>query len=211
MGGKLQAQEVGIASFYHDYFHGRKTASGITFDNHKMYAAHKSLPFGTVLRVTNPDTEKSVIVEVVDRGPYVRGRVLDLSYAAAKELGFIRKGITDVIYEILPEDSGTDTVTPYVLNPDAFLTLQFPDSNIYNEFGVKVGVFENTETVLEKARELSDEYDFPVMMENFALNGRTMYRLFLGRFREEDEAVTLFSAISKHYPESSVVQFSAMK
>src|SRR5690606_14367330 len=131
---------------------------------------------GTVLRVTNPDTEKSVIVEVVDRGPYIRGRVLDLSYAAAKELGFIRKGVSKVVYEILPEDynSDTNTVLPYTFNPDAFLSLYFPDS-ILDEYGVKIGAFEKTEDALEKARELSDEYDFPIMMENFALNGRTMY------------------------------------
>jgi rare lipoprotein A len=93
------AQEVGIASFYHHYFNGKKTANGEIFDNNKMTCAHKNLPFGTMLKVTNSQNDQSVIVRVNDRGPYVKGRVLDLSFAAAKILGFVNKGTTTVIYE----------------------------------------------------------------------------------------------------------------
>ncbi|MBN1970848.1 MAG: septal ring lytic transglycosylase RlpA family protein [Candidatus Delongbacteria bacterium] len=80
------------ASFYGSKFHGKKTASGEMFDMYKMTAAHKTLPFGTELLVTSLDTKKSVKVVVNDRGPFISGRDLDLSYAAAKELGIINKG-----------------------------------------------------------------------------------------------------------------------
>jgi len=75
-------KENAHASYYHDKFDGRKTASGIRFNNNKLTAAHKKLPFGTKLKVTNERNNKSVIVEVIDRGPFVNGRELDLSKKA---------------------------------------------------------------------------------------------------------------------------------
>jgi peptidoglycan lytic transglycosylase len=83
----------GLASFYADKYNGRRTSSGEVFDQRKLTAAHKSLPFGTKLKVTNPDNGRSVIVTVNDRGPFVRGRVLDLSKAAASKIGLIGKGV----------------------------------------------------------------------------------------------------------------------
>jgi len=82
----------GVASFYGGKFHGRQTANGETFDMYAYTAAHKSLPFNTWLRVTNLDNGHQVEVRINDRGPYVKGRVLDLSYAAARTLGMIKTG-----------------------------------------------------------------------------------------------------------------------
>lgn len=80
-------EQVGVASWYGNRFHGRRTANGERYNMHAYTAAHKSLPFGTILRVTNLDNDKSILVRVNDRGPYVRGRVIDLSRAAAEEIG----------------------------------------------------------------------------------------------------------------------------
>ena len=74
------------ASYYHDKFNGKKTASGKRFDNKKLSAAHRKFPFGTKLRITNEDNGKSVIVEVIDRGPFARGREIDLSKKAFMEI-----------------------------------------------------------------------------------------------------------------------------
>lgn len=84
--------ETGMISFYADKFHGRKTASGAVFDKNALTAAHKSLPFRTMVEVTNLENGRSVVVEVNDRGPYSDNRILDLSPAAAREIGMIRKG-----------------------------------------------------------------------------------------------------------------------
>ncbi len=92
---------IGKASFYHDKFNGRKTSNGEIFDNHKFTCAHKTLPFGTMLKVTNTDTGQSVIVKVNDRGPFVRGRVLDLSKAAARQIGMISDGVATVKAEVM--------------------------------------------------------------------------------------------------------------
>jgi peptidoglycan lytic transglycosylase len=95
----VAAAQVGSASFYHPALDGRKTASGATFDNGLLTAAHRTLEFGTRVRVTNLMNFKSVIVTINDRGPFVKGRVIDLSRRAAAVLGFVRDGVTQVRIE----------------------------------------------------------------------------------------------------------------
>ena len=82
----------GVASYYGARFNGRRTANGERFDMNAMTAAHKTLPFGTKVRVTNPRTGKSVVVRINDRGPYAHGREIDVSRAAATQLGLIQRG-----------------------------------------------------------------------------------------------------------------------
>ncbi|ENW04759.1 MULTISPECIES: septal ring lytic transglycosylase RlpA family protein [Acinetobacter] len=89
----------GVASWYGRQFHGRKTASGETFDMNAMTAAHRSLPLNCYIRVTNKDNGKSVVVKVNDRGPFHGNRVLDLSYGAAKQLGMSSSGTGNVSIE----------------------------------------------------------------------------------------------------------------
>lgn len=92
------------ASYYHDRFNGRKTASGKRFDNKKLTAAHKKLPFGTKLRVTNPVNNKSVVVTVTDRGPFTRGREIDLTKKAFMEITHGKgRGFLNVNIEIVKE------------------------------------------------------------------------------------------------------------
>jgi len=93
--------EIGIASWYGNEFHGRPTSSGEIFDTNDMTAAHRTLPFGTHVMVTNLDNDRSVVVRINDRGPFVRGRVIDLSYAAARVLGMIGPGTARVRLEVL--------------------------------------------------------------------------------------------------------------
>jgi len=88
--------ESGVASYYAHKYHGRKTASGERFDMNDMTAAHKTLPFGTRVRVTNVSNGKSVTVRINDRGPFVKGRVIDLSLAAAKKLDMVNAGLAQV-------------------------------------------------------------------------------------------------------------------
>lgn len=82
----------GSASYYAAKFHGRRTASGEAFDNRAMTAAHRTLPFGSMVRVTNPASGKSVVVRINDRGPFIKGREIDVSRAAAEELGLVARG-----------------------------------------------------------------------------------------------------------------------
>jgi rare lipoprotein A len=103
MGAAREAPEYverGEASWYGPGFHGRKTASGERFDQQKLTAAHMELPLGTKAVVTNLENGRSVEVEINDRGPYVPGRAIDLSKAAARELGMIEAGVAPVLVEV---------------------------------------------------------------------------------------------------------------
>jgi len=97
----LQAQNLqkGKASFYAKSFNGRKTASGERLHSDSLTCAHRTYPFGTKLKVYNPANGRSIIVRVTDRGPFVRGRIIDLSWRAAKELDIISKGVAMVVVQ----------------------------------------------------------------------------------------------------------------
>ncbi|MEQ8757198.1 MAG: septal ring lytic transglycosylase RlpA family protein [Coleofasciculus sp. G1-WW12-02] len=99
--GSVRFQVKGIASWYGPGFHGNRSASGERFNQNALTAAHRSLPFGTNVRVTNLNNGRSVIVRINDRGPYARGRVIDLSAAAARVLGLLRTGVAPVQIEVL--------------------------------------------------------------------------------------------------------------
>jgi len=94
-------REEGVASWYGDFFHGRRTSSGDTYDMYKMTAAHKTLPLPTYVKVTNMENGLSVVLRINDRGPFVRGRIIDLSYVAAQKLKIVEKGTAAVEVEAL--------------------------------------------------------------------------------------------------------------
>ena len=110
----VQGQATGLASWYGPGFHGRLTANGETFDQSQLTAAHLTLPFNTQVRVTRFDNGQSIIVRINDRGPYVEGRIIDLSEAAARALGFIEEGVVEVLVEDLgpidPKDRAARSV-----------------------------------------------------------------------------------------------------
>jgi rare lipoprotein A len=98
---KHRHREFGVASFYGREWNGHRTASGERFDPNALTAAHRTLPFGTRVRVTNLDNGRQIVVRINDRGPFVRGRVLDLSRAAAKKLDFLATGTATVRIDVL--------------------------------------------------------------------------------------------------------------
>jgi rare lipoprotein A len=100
-GGWAGASQQGLASYYADKYHGRKTANSETFDVNAMTAAHRTLPFNTRVRVTNLKNDRSVVVRINDRGPFIEGRVIDLAPAAARKIDMIRDGVVPVKLEIL--------------------------------------------------------------------------------------------------------------
>ncbi len=109
----------GVASWYGPRFHGRKTANGEIYDMHDFTAAHLTLPLGTVIRVTNTENDRTTLVRVNDRGPYIEGRILDLSYSAAKALGVLGNGTANVKVEVVEGIRLTDsTVAENVASSD---------------------------------------------------------------------------------------------
>ncbi len=162
--------ETGIASWYGPEFHGRPTSSREIFDQNHLTAAHPSLPFGTLVLVTNLDNGRQVTVRINDRGPFVKGRIIDLSYAAARMLDMIGPGTARVRLEVVGFDREK--------------TIPAPSGYI-----LQVGSF----TSLENARALQQKLqkDFPgVFISTFQQDGRTFYRVRL-RASSESEARTL--------------------
>lgn len=97
--------QVGHASYYSTGFHGKRTANGSVFDQNAYTAAHKDLPMPSVVRVTNLENNRSVVVVVNDRGPFHKGRIIDLSHKAAQDLGMLRKGASKVKVDYLPHET----------------------------------------------------------------------------------------------------------
>lgn len=97
---------TGKASWYGRDFHNKKTASGINYDMYTFTAAHRTLPLGTVVKVTDQHNGKNVLVCITDRGPYVRGRIIDLSFAAAQRLDLEERGVSKVALEVLSDEKG---------------------------------------------------------------------------------------------------------
>jgi len=110
--GIVGAKETGLPAVYTDALHGHATASGQVYDKAKMTAAHKSLPYGTKVKVTNPKNNKSLVLRINDRGPTQAGRILDISSAAAARLGINRKVMREVTLEVVEVGSGKTTQQP---------------------------------------------------------------------------------------------------
>jgi rare lipoprotein A len=101
--GEPAFRQTGVASWYGPGFHGKRTASGERFDQNDLTAAHRKLPLGSEVKVTNLENGRAITVEINDRGPYVNGRVIDLSKAAARRLGIVDDGVAKVRIEATPQ------------------------------------------------------------------------------------------------------------
>lgn len=131
----IQAQEEGIASYYGNKFHGRRTSSGEIYDKDGYSCAHRTLPFGTWLKVTCLKNGKSTMVKVIDRGPFGHGRIIDLSYAAARDIGIIRSGIAKVKVNVVN------------MIDDAYHQLNIPHPFKENELVVRLSIIHNIDSI----------------------------------------------------------------
>lgn len=179
------SSEVGVASWYGPSFHGKPSASGELYDMWAFTAAHRTLPFGTWVRVTNIQTEKTVTVRINDRGPFIKGRIIDLSYAAARELAMIGKGTAKVALKIVsphnistPSIGASDgTLAPFWVQAGAFrtlmeaMTLKERLASLYEQVRVKtvnlpsgewhrvqVGIFYTKKSAQIAARALQNDF-----------------------------------------------------
>ncbi len=118
-----QEEQYGQASYYSDAYHGKKTASGAKYDKTKMTCAHNDYPFGSTIKVTHLENKKSVVVKVIDRGPYIKGRIVDLSRAAASKIGLINDGVAQVKVELVSSKGKSSELTAKGnKTPDAYST-----------------------------------------------------------------------------------------
>ena len=142
------------ASYYAEKYHGRKTANGETFNMYAMTCAHKTLPFGTILRVTNLKNNKTVDVRVNDRGPFVKGREIDVSKAAAQKLGMIKTGTANVRIEIVEKSSLVQVSKENPVKTVSYKSMPRASSDFWD---VQVASFSNRENANRLAQNLLKE------------------------------------------------------
>ncbi|TVQ86669.1 MAG: septal ring lytic transglycosylase RlpA family protein [Chromatiaceae bacterium] len=217
-------RERGLASWYGEPFHGRKTSSGEVYDMHRMTAAHRSLPLPTYVRVTNLENGRTAVVRINDRGPFVGERVIDLSYAAARKLGVVRNGTAQVeVVSVDPRDhggrvprrervaargapasrpamAGADVAVPTTAPQLAIATSQPAvatpgrDRAIY----VQAGAFGQRANAEALSRRLRGQLSAPVLLREPNRNaGAALYRVQIGPFSDQAEARTLIRELGR--------------
>jgi rare lipoprotein A len=173
----IHYREVGVASWYGEEFHGRKTANGEVYDMHGMTAAHRTLPFNTRVRITNLENGQQTELRINDRGPFVGGRIIDLSKTGASTLGLLGQGTAKVRVEAIGFAGGG---TP----------------SLEGIFAIQVAAFAERENAERMRAQLEKKYP-GVRMIVWESNWKRLYRLRLGNFRNETEARRYSDALRK--------------
>lgn len=203
--------QTGKASFYADKFEGHLTANGEKYRHSRLTAAHKTLPFGTRLRVTNLENSKTVEVVVNDRGPYVDGRIIDLSKSAAEALGFINQGLTEVKLEVIDSGDGKGGGLNVPIDHVAIDEKEFYSFNTKritpSGFGVQIGTFQELVNLMRLAENLKASYQKKVTVQVKVVNGVKYYGLLLGQFPSREKATTFRDQIKKKFPDAFLVEY----
>ena len=173
-------REKGIASWYGTDFHGKKTSSGEVYNMYGMTAAHKILPLGTYVRVKNLINNKLIEVRINDRGPFVRGRIIDLSYTAAKKLEMIGPGTVPVEIVALEASAylNSETDMASIRHPDYFSGI----------FSVQVGAFQDLNNAEKLRKNLASIYG-DAHITTYSDGTETIYRVRVGRYTTVDEVM----------------------
>jgi len=208
-------KQEGTASYYADKFEGQPTASGEKYKHSKMTAAHKSLPFGTMIKVTNLKNNKSVVVKVNDRGPFVEGRIVDLSKSAAENLDFIMDGLAkvriEVVENLMAKESKYDPGKPVQVNPDV------EEKEFYNfsvdrinpkGFGVQIGSYQEMANLVRVSDNLRKSYRKKVTVQVSIINGIKVYKIIIGPEKSRSKVEGLRSRLRKRYPDCFIVDFN---
>lgn len=176
-------RQEGIASWYGADFHGRKTSNGEIYNMYAMTAAHKTLPLGTLVRVRSLVDQREIEVRINDRGPFVRGRIIDLSYTAAQKIGIVGPGTAPVEVVALgvslpSEDNATAPAPVSPVPADYFIT---------GNFSIQVGAFSKRHNA-ERLKQRLDQHYENVHIIPFDKGGETFYRVRIGQFADLNKA-----------------------
>jgi len=208
--GQSQSEfpEYGKASFYADKFVGKLTASGEKYKPNDMTAAHKSLPFGTKVKVTNLTNSKSVIVRINDRGPYVKDRIIDLSLKAAEKLEFTEIGIVDVKVELTNEINENET------EKEDYKVVDYSQHNYYKvnsvkiepaKYGIQVGSYTDSGNLLKTINDFSLKFTDEIIVQESSENGSRKYRLIVGNFLNRNDAEAKLQELRKEFSDCFIL------
>jgi rare lipoprotein A len=190
--------QTGLASWYGKDFHGKKTSNGEIYNMHAMTAAHKTLPLGVFVKVYNTKNGRETIVRINDRGPFVRGRIIDLSYAAAKKIGIDVAGTAFVRVEALGYRRGSETAKENI-------GFEKPATYDSGNFTVQVGSFKERANADRLSDELKKQYGF-TDVRMFTLHDELFYRVYAGKYASLEAAEIAEKKLSESgYPGSFTV------
>ncbi len=212
-GFPLKAQtkynKTGIASFYADKFEGRQTANGEIYYHVKRTAAHRTLPFGSVVKVTNVENNKYVVVRINDRGPFVDNRIIDLSKSAANELDFIEKGLAKVRVELIASTEDLPgKKSEYKKNGNRSLYFKVNAEQVNPKGkGVQIGSFKSDENVFKLVNEIRNKYKEELFVEVSEVKKQKVYRIIIGTSNNDEYLNNLKKKLSKEYPDCFIVTF----
>ncbi|QNL20797.1 septal ring lytic transglycosylase RlpA family protein [Hyphobacterium sp. CCMP332] len=191
--------EKGIASYYADKFDGRTTASGEVFRNSDLTAAHRTLAFGTIVKVTNLSNGKSVLVRINDRGPYAHGRTIDLSKKAAAELNMLENGLAEVqITEVIQKESRVaESIISEIPEENSYVMSIWGTKRKAPLYGIQLASFESEEAALKFGKEAYENGIKLPLIKVFDQDGKTFYRIMAGDFNNIDEASRYLRKLEK--------------
>jgi rare lipoprotein A len=208
----LAQVQTGKASYYADKFEGHLTASGEKYRHAKLTAAHKTLPFGTRVRVTHLGNHRTVEVVINDRGPYVEGRVIDLSKSAAEALGFINDGLAEVKIEVIDAGDGKGGGQVVAIDHVSIDEREFYSFNAQRVspagFGVQIGTYQELVNLIRLAENLKTSYQKKVTVQVKVVNGVKYYGLILGQFPSREKASSFRDQVKKKFPDAFLVDYS---
>ena len=206
--------EIGIASWYGPNFHGKKTANGEIFNQYKVSAAHKTLPLPTIVKVTNLENNISLKIRINDRGPFVRGRIIDLSKEAAKKLKILNKGTAKVRVKVIEEESRkiankfynyknfvsdagkSEKVLVKNLDEkkiDNMVTYNFEKKKLDNKVSIQVAAFND----IRNANLLKSKlFEFSAFIQRKFINGQYFYRVRLGPYKDRSIAKKILEKLN---------------
>lgn len=175
----------GVSSWYGPNFHGKHTSNGEVYDMHARTAAHKTWPMDTMVKVRNLQNGKSTIVRINDRGPFVKGRIIDCSYTAGKEIGLDRLGIAKVSVEVLGFAGKIESRSRVAKGKK----VPMPTRVVLSNFGIQVGAFRGYTGAETTKRNYMRRYaSYTPMIKRFHVDGEPLYRVWLMGFGSEEEA-----------------------
>lgn len=181
----------GIASWYGPKFHGKKTSNGETYSMYAHTAAHKTLPMNTIVRVTSKENGKSTIVRINDRGPFVSGRIIDLSNSAARDIDMLTKGTARVRVEVIGFNGVISDSLPLnkaTLAKSEYKVAHTQKTMQLSEFLVQIGAFRRKEGANAFQKTHNNKHGYKAIIKEYILGDAPIYRVMLSGFKSQEEA-----------------------